>query len=378
MRLQGSHLVAIGILAAIGGWMLTGNVVVGGRADPDAQTIEQREESRTAQLFRVRVTDIQPVQRKATLDIRGRTQADSIVSVRAETGGTVRQRPVAKGDDVKPGDLLCVIDDGVRNTTVDQARAALSQAEADFAANETLADRGFTTKSQMRALKTALDSARAALAAAEQDMKRTRIVATAAGTVQKPFAEPGDNLRAGDVCVTLMNTNPMLFTGQVSERDVAKISLGMKADVRLVTGETVTGELRFIAPAADAQTRTFAIEVAMPNEDGRLRDGMTAFANMTLEPVDAYRLDSSWVTLADDGQIGVRVVDAENKVAFVPVKILAQDTSHIWVTGLSTGQRVITLGQNYVKAGEVVEPVTAEQAGNIQDTPAAAAQETNS
>ena len=91
MKLRGSHLVALAILAAIAGWMYTGKLMIGGQEDPNRQTIAEREAGRTNEAFRVRVTDLQPSERLSVLQIRGRTEADSLISVRAETGGTFQQ-----------------------------------------------------------------------------------------------------------------------------------------------------------------------------------------------------------------------------------------------------------------------------------------------
>ncbi len=361
MKLRGSHLVAFAILAGIGGWMATGTVIVGGQESPDAITIAEREAERKTDAFRVRVVQLAATERRANLEIRGRTQASATVSVRAETGGTVQQRPVVKGQSVKSGDLLCVLSQGIRKTTMAQAEALLTQAQADFDATQQLVERGFATRSQLRQLRTALDAAKASVASAQQEMTRTEIRAAASGQLQEPFAEVGDNLSPGGVCGTLVQTNPMLFSGQVSERDIATVRPEMEAVVALVSGQKVKGKVRYIAPVADAQTRTFNIEITIPNPQGALRDGMTASANIALRPITAFQLDPNWMVLADNGQIGIRAVDTANLVTFHPITIIAQEKNAVWATGLESGLRVIALGQNFVTAGQKVQPVTEEE-----------------
>lgn len=378
MKLRGSHLVSLAILAGIGGWMFTGELIEGGQADPNAETIADRQAKLTSNAFRVRIVELQPSERTRTLSIRGRTQAESMVSVRAETGGTVETRAVEKGQMVKPGDLLCVIDKGVRQTQLDRAKAILRQAEEDYEANKQLVERGFATNTKLRGLKAALDTALAGLATSEQDMKRTEVRATVAGQVQTPYAEVGDNLRTGDVCVTLMETNPMLFSGQVPEREIGSIKPGMEASVNLISGDSVGGKIRYISPVADANTRTFNIEIEIPNPDRTLLDGMTATADIDLDPVKAYQINPSWLTLADDGQIGVRSVSTQNTVQFNPVRIIAMDEKQAWVDGLNPGLRVITLGQNFVAAGEEVEPLTQQQMEALEKAAASGQTETKS
>lgn len=362
MKVQGSQLIALAILGAIGGWMLTGDLIVGGQADPNAQTIAEREAERSDEAFRVRYISIKPDQRQEVLTLRGRTMANNTVSVRAETGGRVEDVKVRKGDRVAAGDLLCVLDDGVRGTSVAQAEAALAQAKADFEANEELLERGFVTRSRLRQLQTALDAAKANLAAAKQDISRTEVRTTIAGLVTEPLADIGDNLSPTSICATVVQLNPLKFTGQISEQQVSAVDVGMPGTVGLVDGTKIEGKIAFISPTADERTRTFNVEIEVPNADGAIREGITATAAIPLRATDAYRLIPSWITLADDGTVGVRVVGEDNSVTFKPITIVAQEDAIIWATGLTDGDRVITLGQNYVSSGQTVIPVLDEAA----------------
>ncbi len=359
-KLKGSHIVAAAILAALGGWMYTGELIKGGQSDSKSIPIAEREAARSSAAFKVRVSTLRPEQRHAQLLIRGRTQADATITVRAETGGTLTKRVVQKGDQVKPGDLLCVLDQGIRKSNLAQAIARLDQAKADFDANTELMAKGFTTKSKMRTMRSALDAAIASLDGAKQDLKRTESRASVSGEVTSPLAYAGDNLSPGGICVTLIDTDPMLFIGQVSERDIARLQTGMAAGVQLVTGEQVLGKITYIAPNADPKTRTFRVEIGMNNEKRNLRDGVTASSIVKLEPTEAYKVKPSWLTLADSGDIGLRGVDTDNKVIFVPVKILSQAKDGMWVSGIKPGTSIITLGHEYVSAGEQVEPVSAD------------------
>lgn len=360
MALRGSHLVALAILAGIGGWMLTGKLIEGGQADSSTQNIAERQKEKQADVFRVRFTEVQPAQRSASLTIRGRTEASANVTVRAETGGNVQTTNFVKGQTVAKGDLLCTIDQGIRSANMAQAEAALTQAQADYTANEELVERGFATKLKLRGLRSALHAAKANVAQMKQDIGRTNVVSTSSGQIVEPYAETGDNLTPGGICATLVQMDPMLFTGQVPEREISAVAKGMQVAVALISGETAKGEVRYISPAADPQTRTFEVEVALQNSDGRLRDGMTSTATIPLPAVSAYKLEANWLTLDDKGEIGVRVVTSDNTVAFLPVTILAQEAGGVWARGLKPGSRIITLGQNYVAAGEKVDPVPAE------------------
>ena len=188
----------------------------------------------------------------------------------------------------------------------------------------------------------------------------------------------GDNLAPGGVCITLVDTDPMLFSGQIPEREIASVSVGMTSNIKLISGSTITGKVRYISRVADASTRTFTVEIEIPNKDGAIRDGLTAEASIDLSPTDAYQLKPSWLTLEDDGAVGVRIAAADDKVEFVPVKIIAQEDDSVWVEGLSAGMRIITLGQNFVASGQIVAPVTEAQMKALEKAKKPKASEQNS
>ncbi|MEW5422480.1 efflux RND transporter periplasmic adaptor subunit [Amorphus sp. 3PC139-8] len=360
-KINGSFVAAAVITAAIAGWMSTGDVVIGGQANsenavpPPAERTAQAE----AEPFRVEVTTITAEPRRTTLKMRGRTEADARVPVRAETRGRVAERRVSAGDAVAEGDLLCQLDKGVRESQLLKAKAEAARAKLDYEAASKLRERQFESDTRVAATKAALDAANATVDEAQLELDRTSILAPVAGTVESPMTETGEMLSVGDVCATIIDVDPMTVTGQISERDIGKLSSGMGATVSLVTGETVSGDITFISKAADPDTRTFTVEIEVPNPDATLRDGVTALADIPLPAISAHRLSPGVLTLADSGAVGVRTVDDDNKVHFQPVTILGQDTGGIWVDGLPDTVTVITVGQDYVVEGEEVEPVPA-------------------
>ena len=369
MAIRTGPVVAILIAAAVGGWMWSGEIIQGGIGPQgDPVVIAERNARAEAEPFAVRTTVVDVQERAETLIVRGRTEADASIPVRTETSGTLEERLVDKGDLVTPGTEVCRLDAGTREIVLSQAQAALAQAQAaleqaefDLESNTQLAERGFAAESRLNGLRASADAARAQVAGAEaqiaqaeEELARVVVVARASGIVQDPVAEPGDVLQAGGVCVTLVDLDPLVVTGQVPETEVGALEVGMTAAVRLVTGEAVEGTVRFIAPAADPETRTFPIEVAVPNEGDRLRAGVTATAAIPLAPIEATPILASWVTLDDAGRLGVGTVTDDGTVGFAPIAILAQDTDTTWVTGLEPGTRVITLGADYVIAGQRV------------------------
>ncbi|MCR9235845.1 MAG: efflux RND transporter periplasmic adaptor subunit [Alphaproteobacteria bacterium] len=361
-RINKSYLTATLVLVGIGVWMGTGTFSVGGlaTANSDAVSIAERQEN-ALQKVSVRVITLKAAERQRQLEIRGRTEADATISVRSETSAIVAERLVNLGDQVMPGDLMCRLNTGAREARVLQAKATLEQTQADYSANLKLQERGFAATNQVAALKAALDSAKAALQEAEQELERIEIRATVAGIVQEPLVENGDLLSVGGVCATLIDTDPMLVTGQVSERDIGNLSIGQQANINLITGESRTGTISYISAAADAATRTFRVDITMPNSDNAIRDGVTATAVIPLKAVSAHLLAPSMLTLSDAGDVGIRLVDLDQGTnQFQKINILGETKEGVWASGLPESITVIAVGQEYVIDGQPVEPVFAE------------------
>lgn len=368
MSIRFPYLLAIGITAGIGVWMNSGTVVEGGKGKIDAnETANAQKTAQNASTkkakdelvgkpFRVLVHTFKAKQRNATFEMRGRSEADKRVMVRAETSGLLIRRPISEGQKVKIGDVLCELDKGARSAQLAQARAQLAQAEFDLKAQSKLQKKGFSSVSRVAALTAGRDAAKAQVEAASVELKRTTIKAPLSGVINTPLAEIGTRLGAGDVCAEIVNSDPMLVVGQVSERNIKALKVGMTATVSLVTGETVKGTIRYIASTSQAATRTFRVEIAIANKDGALRDGVTATATIPLPPRPGHLISPAFLTLADNGTIGVMAI-IDKKTKFMPVTILNTGKNGMWVGGLPDSLTIITRGQEYVTEGQTVPTV---------------------
>ena len=127
--------------------------------------------------------------------------------------------------------------------------------------------------------------------------------------------------------------------------------------VRLVTGESATGKVRFVAKTASQVTRTYRVEIELPNADGKIPDGITAEVSLPLAPVPATRVPRSALTFSSAGELGVRAVGTDDRVRFIPVSVVEDEQSFMWLAGVPDGSRVIVQGQDFVREGQKVEPV---------------------
>ena len=376
MAINWSILIATGLGAAVSGYMLMGEFVVGGvganenSPQPPALRLEDTQSEGT----RVRASIHNASSRIATLVVRGRTEADTEVMVASETSGRVVERPIELGQRVREGDLLCRLDVGARAARLAEAEASFEQAQADFEAASRLNQDGFAADIRVKTAKAAMDAADAEIEETRVELERTEIRSPIDGVVESNMAEVGDMLAAGGTCAMVMNADPMMVIGQVSERQIGALRVGMTAHVKLVTGELVDGQITYMANSADSATRTFRVEIELPNSDGRLRAGVTAEASIDLPAVQAHLFSPAFITLSDAGQIGVRIVDGESRAQFVPLQIIGSTPDGIWAIGLPDQVTIITVGQEFVTDGEQVVPIIedtiADPTANAEQQPA--------
>lgn len=308
----------------------------------------------------VRIATLEAQNMAIEVPLRGRTKAKSNVTVVAQTSGIVQSVAVTKGQSVKAGDLLCTLDQGARKLAVDQAQAGVDQAQTAYDVNKALREKGLAPENSALAVEAALKGAQAGLENARLELGRTEIRTEVAGVVQDPLATVGSLLGMGQPCASVVELNPMLFEASVPEARVGYARLGLPATVTTVTGDVIEGKVTYIASTADEATRSFAVEIELPNPDGKIRDGITADAIVNVGTQPVHVLSQSVLTLDDDGVLGIRTVEAGNKVAFHAVTIVKDTRDGVWVVGLPFKINVITVGQEFVQSGQIVDAKTAD------------------
>jgi len=283
--------------------------------------------------------------------IRGQTEASRLVEVRAETSGPVVSAPLRRGASVTAGTLLCQIDRGTRPAALEEARARLTEAQISANAAAKLQAGGYASETAAAGAAAALQSAQAGVDAAEKEIARTTITAPFAGLLETDAAETGALLTPGGLCATVIALDPIKLVGFISEMEVDRIEVGARAGARLVTGREVLGKVTFLSRSADPETRTFRVEIEVPNPDLAIRDGQTVQILIATAGTEAHLVPASALTLNDEGRMGLRIVDADGKAAFFPVEVIRDGAKGVYVAGLPDRADVIVLGQEYVTDG---------------------------
>lgn len=192
------------------------------------------------------------------------------------------------------------------------------------------------------------------------ELNRTEVKAPFRGYLEKVI-KPGNFINRGEVCAVIIELDPVTFVAEVPEADIKNVMRGQNVTIKLVTGETISSKLSFVSKSATPSTRSFRVEAEVKNPDGLIRDGITGTLQIQTNKILANKISPSILLLSDSGTIGVRIVNADNIVKFMPIKILEDVQNGIWVKGIPDSSNIIIRGQGFVENGEKVKPIPLDQ-----------------
>lgn len=305
----------------------------------------------------VRVRDSMARSVRREIAVSARTEPNRRVQLRAETDGRIVELGAERGTFVTADALIARLDVRDRRARIAEARALIEQRRLQYDAALRLKDQDLISDVQIAEARAQLISAQAALERYELDLSHTIVTAPFDAMLDERAVEIGDYVKSGDDVADLVDVDPLLIVGEVTERDIAPLKIGGPGQARLVDGTVVTGRIRYLAPVADQSTRTFRIELAVPNPEHALRAGLTAEMLLAADEITAHLLSPALLTLDDDGNVGVKSVDESNRVRYHPVEIVNSSEDGILVTGLPEDIRLITVGQGFVNPGQRVNPI---------------------
>lgn len=352
-------LAAVGVLIGFAVWMGTGEFSSVGSAATENDKKPEAEQIKPPVRTVAVVTPPRTMHARA-IRMSGQTAADKRALLATRTGGIIAELPVKQGQHVKAGDLVLMLDAEEKTAAVETARQLVAQRQAEFEAQQRLVQSGNSPKLQADSVRSALAAAKSQLEAAQAELARTQVKAPFDGVIDRVPVEPGSSIMAGGEVATILSLDPIVAKGEISERDLSYVKLGDEAEVKLVNGESVKGTVRFVSRDASAPTRTFRIEVAVPNPEGTIPAGMTAEITVRGKPADAVILPRSVVTLSGTGDLGIRAVDQDRKVTFHPIDLIDDTPNGLVLGGIPTDARIIVAGQDLVSEGDTVDAVEAD------------------
>ncbi|MAI20992.1 MAG: hypothetical protein CMM65_01025 [Rhodospirillaceae bacterium] len=360
---------------------------------------------------RVSAVIVENAQIRQSIRASGITEPQAVFTISAEIGGTITKVAVREGSAVEKGDVLVVMDTDTLPSRIAAAKAEMAAAEAALTTAKTLSGgtyeeeraaalanlevatqrleigeklvaKSFSAPVDLAQLKANFETARMTLARidleknyrAELDISqnearlagarsslvvlqdqlaKSRITAPISGWLETVHVDEGEQMPAGVVAATILNMNELSIIVAVPQTNIAQVAIGNPVSIDVAGIGRRTGTVSRIASISTSTTRTFDVEITVPNPDRMLRAGMTVEADIDVGYQPAFGMSPAHLSVASDGSLTAKVDDA-GVVRVKPVELVRSGVEQVFVSGLANGDTLLTFGQAFVEAGDPV------------------------
>ncbi|MEG6586382.1 efflux RND transporter periplasmic adaptor subunit [Dendrosporobacter sp. 1207_IL3150] len=364
--------------------------------------------------------DIQTVQRKdmtRRITLAGQTVPEAQVDIAAKYSGRITLVNVSLGQAVKAGDILIIQDTGDIDLSISQTDASRRQAEAEAAETQaayfakyqkvkseyqrslknyerykalystgavsresldTIEQQMINAKSELETLDNQylygvgpalLESKRAALEKVERNVdalekQREDLILRAprSGVIGYRQAEIGALVQSGQKLLSIVDNSGIYIDCQMSEKDIAHISLGMTADVQVESlGNNYIGKIIYVSPASDAKSQNYIVRISLDKPDSLLRSGMFARTQLEVLQRPQTLFVSKEAIIEKNGKRYVFIINVDNKAEERSVTLgLSNDKVVEILSGVSEGERVAISNLARLRNGMSVDIIPAE------------------
>jgi len=164
----------------------------------------------------------------------------------------------------------------------------------------------------------------------------------------------GELITPGSVVYEIIDLSKIKIIGYVNENEINGISTDNTVEVKILN-KKIRGVIDYISPIADYDTKTFEIIVIFDNSDLQIRDGISAELSIYKDKIKVHKISPSVLSLGEDGDIGIKVLNKDNEVIFKEIEIIDDTSDYMLISGLDDEENIITIGQQYVSSGDKVE-----------------------
>ena len=417
MKFRSSYIWAALVALGAAGWMASGQFGGDDKASetsaPPAVTAATAADSAAPDAASPIISFVVVENSKVRRSIRasGVTQPKAIVTVSAEIGGTATAVPVAEGQAVKAGAVLVKIDTSTLPARIEAAKAeidaattaldsAMAQSRGTYAEQraaaeaslnvarqrleiaEKLASQKFSAPIELAQLKANYENARMTLAQIDlaknlnsevniaqnksrlataksnlavlrDQLAKSTIKAPAGGWLETVHLERGEQIAAGAPAATILAMDELKIVVAVPQTNIGEVTLGDPVNINVAGAGMRKGEVTKIASITSSATRTFDVEVTVPNPERALRAGMTVEASIDVGFQPAFGMSPAHLSVAGDGSLTAKI-DEGGTARVMPVELVRSGVEQVFVSGLADGDRLLTFGQAFVNAGDPV------------------------
>ncbi len=334
--------------------------------------IDQTDETEPVETAKVvKVSTIQQMQFTDHSDLSGDIITDNSEMVSTVVSGTLLSVNINVGDTIKKGDIIACLDDEFLKLQSEQAtidfnlsKINLDSANRSFKRTDTLYKEGAVTKANYEAAEDALSSAKLAYQSSRNrkeqmnyQLKHMQITAPISGVVSQVLQKNGASVGVGMPICEIVNTENLIVQTGVSENLVSNIQMGQNVKITVpALNKTFIGAVETIAPIAD-RNKNFPIRIKINNKDGDLRAGM--FAELNIQTKNSYSaLAIPKLSVINEQGEDYCFIIKDNHAIRKSIELGASFEDYFEVqNGLTLGDTIVILGQNYLANDDLVEIV---------------------
>lgn len=293
------------------------------------------------------------------LRLIGTLQAVDRADLSSVREGRIAALRFTEGQVVNQGDVLIELDARVARAAVAEARAAYQLASAELKRNQDLIQDRTISPQEFDRVEGAYAVAKAALQRYKEHLADMTILAPFSGVIGNRNYSEGQYVAQGQSIARLVAVDPMEVVFNVPERFLGRLALGQRVDVRIdaFPGEIFQGEVVFIDPELDRASRTARIKALVPNEEGKLRQGMLGRLAVITETRDEAPVVAESAIVIRGTRHLIYVVGEENTIEMREVKTGRRLNGRVEIReGVAPGEVVVIEGVQKVWPGSLVEP----------------------
>ncbi len=300
------------------------------------------------------------------VEVQGNVETKQNVLVYPEFQGTLSRVYVKEGQRVSKGQTLARIDDGGLSSQVAQAEAQAALAKTTFERQQRLWDQKIGSEIQYLQAKTQYESAQNVVRQARSQLGKTTVTAPFSGVIDEVVTDQGTVVSPGVALFRIVNLEDMYVTAEIPESYLPTVTKGKKVMVEFpVLGEEIATTVRQTGNYINPANRSFAIEVDVPNKNGRIKPNLTArllINDYTSE--NAILIPLNVINENADGEQYVYIASAKanTDIMLAKQKIITTGKSQgdliEILSGIDSGDKIIVEGARSVKDYQEVKILT--------------------
>lgn len=346
-----SILTAILILAITSIWIASGQFEPN-LDESNNEEVQVNEE--TIKKINVRTKNSLAEEINKSIIIQGQTNANKIINIKSETQGKIVKINDKIGKKIKKGELLFKISEKDLIINLDERKSKFKEMEIKYNAEKNLFQKGLSSEAKLAVAKSNLETAKSNYEFIKNEIDKTNIFSPFDGILTSEHLEIGEYVQPGTIIGNIVELDPILVIGYASEKQLKNLKINSKAIVKTSLNEKYEGVITYISPIAEKGTRTFKIEIKISNTDLIIKDGLTASIEIQGEKILAHKISPSILTLKDNGEVGIKIVNNNNFVEFYQINVVSDTNEGMWISGIPNNSNIIVVGQEYASVGEEV------------------------